>query len=237
MRTRLGLSIAVALLAGCGDDARSDQPDAGVSLESAPAAYAAAYCERAVACCTVDELADLLPGASPPVTDRASCEAQVARVFGNEFLSDTSRAEAEGLADYSPEAMAACLEHIRADGCVHLARVLALTVFPEECAPVRIPQVSLDGACDHDFHCETGYCEGGGETTTGVCAELPVLDAACPDGRCVSGAYCDRSVDPGGICAPLLADGETCTSKFVCESFYCDGQPGVCAPPVTCDGT
>lgn len=235
---RAALVAAIALLPGCGDDGDS-RPDAAaeVPLLRAPSAYASAYCERVFACCSVGELTELFPGAQPPVTDMASCRVYVTRVFGNEFVDDTMRAEAAGHARYDGAAMATCVEHLRGDSCEHLARVLRLMILPPECPPARVPLSDAGAECDHDFQCTTTYCEGGTESQLGVCKPLPVLEEACPDNRCVTGAYCDRTSDPSGRCTQLRLAGESCTSLLECADFACVGAPsGVCGPPATCNG-
>ncbi len=236
--SRVFASIVTSVLASCGNGGTAG-PDAAVTvpLLRAPSAYAAAYCERVFGCCAADEVPGVFPGAQPPVTDPAGCREYIARVFGNEFVSDTQRAEAEGHARYDGVAMAACLDHLRGDACDHLARVFRLTVFPEECLPVRIPLAGVDTACDHDFQCTTGYCEGGAENQTGTCRLMPALGEVCPDSRCAPGLYCDRTADPAGRCAALKAAGEPCSSLFECLDFACSGAPsGVCDRPSTCDG-
>lgn len=238
MRRRLLGAVAIAASAACGNggapglDAAADVP-----LVRAPSAYAAAYCERMFGCCTVDEITEMLPGAQPPVTDLASCRDHVTRVFGNEFVDDTTRAEAAGHARYDGVAMAACLAHLREDPCEHLARVFRLMTLPEDCPLVRIPLAAIGASCDHDFQCTSEYCEGGTETQSGVCRALPALGEVCPDNRCIAGAYCDRTTDPAGRCTALRLAGEPCTSFLECVDFACLGAPdGVCGPPSTCNG-
>ena len=222
--SRAPFAFAIACLASCGDDA------SGIALEAAPAAYAAAYCERALACCETAELQMML---GMDVIDRASCEPFIARVFGNEFIDDTRRALQAGRATYDPNAMAACVDHVREDDCVHAVRVLRLMTFPQECAPVRIGRVGVGGECDHDFQCVTGACAGGADHAAGQCIEVPVIGAACPTGDCGPSAYCDRT-GPMPVCTAINAEGEACTSSLGCESLVCDA--GICAPPASCDG-
>jgi len=218
------LSIATALLAGCGDDAP------GVALEAAPAAYASAYCERAVACCETAELQTVL---GTEVVDRAGCEAFITRVFGNELIDDTRRAIELGRASYDPVAMSACVDHVRNDDCRHLARVLRLMTFPRECPSVRIGRVELGGECDHDFQCANGACANSADHAIGQCQSVPAVGEPCPAGDCGPSAYCDRS-GATAVCAPINGDGGACTSSLGCESLQCSG--GTCAPPATCDG-
>jgi len=238
MIRRAILVAATALLPSCGDDGDGG-PDAAatIPLLRAPSAYASAYCERVFGCCSTGELVELFPAAQPPITDLAGCREYVTRVFGNEFVDDTMRAEAAGHARYDGVAMAACVEHLRGDACDHLARVLRLMILPAECPPVRIALAEPGSECDHDFQCTTTYCEGGTETELGVCRALPALGQTCPDSRCVAGAYCDRTNDPSGRCTLLRTAGESCTSFLECVDFACLGAPsGVCGPPATCDG-
>lgn len=216
-------TIVLVSLVACGD--------AGVPLAEAPSAFASAYCERVFACCEPVELDALFPDGA--VGDRATCEVFVARVFGNEFIDDTRRSQAGGRATYDPAAMAACLEHLRADRCTHLAQPLRRMTFPAECAPVRLPRVAVAGECDHDFQCETGACASAGDDASGQCTEVPALGAPCPTGDCGPAAFCDRS-GPAEICAPINPDGGACTSDLGCESLEC--LDGVCVPPTLCDG-
>lgn len=241
MRRRAILFLVASACGGGGATPDAGPEDAGIPLQRAPAEFAAAFCERVFACCTSPEIADRFDSVDPPVTDLASCESYAARVFGNEFVADTQAAEAAGHARYLPEAMAECVDHLRADDCAHLARVFALMGLPLDCPRVHEPLAATGDGCNHDFQCTTAYCLGGTETQDGICAELPALGEACPESRCVDGAFCDRSVEVDGRCTPLADDGGACTSRFGCASFYCDipapGEPGLCAPPATCDGT
>lgn len=237
-------AVAVLVATACGSGGAAPDaapPDGGISLPRAPAAYAGAFCERVFACCTAPEIADRFDGIDPAIDDLASCQAYAARVFGNEFVADTLDAEAAGHARYLPEQMGECVDHLRADDCVHLARVLALMALPADCPRVHEPFAAVGDGCNHDFQCTTSYCLGGTENADGACAVLPGLGDPCPESRCVDGAFCDRSVDPAGRCTTLAANGDACTSRFGCASFYCDspapGEPGVCATPTTCDGT
>lgn len=237
---RLLVLLAVSACSGPAAAPDAGPPDAGIPLQRAPSEFAAAFCEQVFACCTDPEIAVRFEGVAPPVTDVASCQAYAARVFGNEFTADTLDAEAAGHARYLPGAMAECIEHLRADDCAHLARVVTLLVLPADCPRVHEPLAAIGDGCNHDFQCSTAYCFGGGEMQNGTCAELPALDEPCPESRCVVGAFCDRSVEAGGRCTRLADDGEGCTSRFGCASFYCDipapGEPGLCAPPTTCVG-
>lgn len=224
MRSLLLAGLAIASSIGCGDDA------SGIPLEAAPSAFAAAYCERAFACCETSEVQTLL---GSEVVDRPSCEAFVARMFGNEFIDDTMRATAAGRARYDADAMAACIEYLRSRACVDSTRVFRLMQFPQECGAVRIGAVAIGGACDHDFQCAGGTCAGETDQATGSCEELPAIGAPCPGGDCGPTAYCDRSgVTP--ICAVIAATGEACTTSLGCESLNC--AMGVCSPPLSCDG-
>lgn len=209
---------------GCADDSGA------IALGAAPAAYASAYCERALACCETAELQAIVGN---DVVDRASCEAAITRIFGNEFIDDTRRAIAMGQARYDGDAMAACVRHLRTDVCVHAVRSLRLMTFPMECDPVRIGQVQLGGACDHDFQCATGACTGGADHATGQCEEVPAIGAPCPAGDCRAGAYCDRS-GTTPVCAAVSSQGETCTTSLGCASLNC--AMGVCGPPLSCAG-
>lgn len=219
----IAILLAAIPVSGCGTDG------GGIALEAAPAAYASAYCERAFACCEAAELQAML---GSDVVDRASCETSLARVFGNEFVDDTRRAMAEGRAQYDGDALAACLDHLRDDDCVHAVRVLRLMTFPAECSPVRIARIEVGGACDHDFQCVTGACSSGADHATGQCEAVPALGAACT-GDCGPSAYCDRT-GPTPLCAAIAAAGAACTTSLGCESLNC--VMGVCAPPTTCDG-
>lgn len=215
--------LVIVSLSACGDDS-------SIALEAAPAAYASAYCERALACCETAELQSML---GTEVVDRASCEAFITRIFGNEFIGDTRRAMTAGRARYDGDAMAACVDHLRDDACLHAVRVLRLMTFPQECAAVRIGRVEVGGACDHDFQCVTGACAGGADHATGQCEGIPEIGAPCPTGDCGPLAYCDRT-GAMPVCAPIRADGETCTTSLACESLNC--ATGTCAPPLSCDG-
>lgn len=225
LRWRVRRLIFACSVAACGDGA------SGIALQTAPSAYASAYCERALACCETSELQMLL---GTDVVDAASCEASIACVFGNEFVDDTTRAVAMGRAGYDADAMVACLDHLRADACLHAARVLRLMTFPPECAAVRIGQVAVGGECDHDFQCVTGACTGGADHAAGRCEDAAAIGAACPTGNCVAGAYCDRS-SATPVCTAIGGIGERCTTSLGCESLNC--SMGACAPPLSCNGS
>lgn len=222
--SRRAFLVSITWIAACGDDA------SGIELEASPAAYASAYCERALACCETVELQTML---GMDVVDRASCEMFITRIFGNEFIDDTRRAIQLDRAGYDPIAMAACAEHVRNDDCIHVARVLRLMTFPRECALVRIGRVAVGGECDHDFQCVTGACAGGADHSAGQCIDVPAIGAPCPTGDCGASAYCDRT-GATAVCASIESEGGTCASSLGCESLQCTA--GTCAPPTSCDG-
>lgn len=222
VRYQIGLAVLVQA-AACGGNE-------GIALEAAPAAYAAVYCERAIACCETAELEAMLGSG---VADSVSCEAFVTRVFGNEFIADTRRAVELERATYDDVAMAGCLEHMRTRECSDLARPLRFTTLSATCAPVRVALVPIGGECDHDFQCTSGACAGSGDHQVGRCEVVPAPGAPCPTGDCGRSAYCDRS-GATAVCAPVNADGGTCTSSLGCESLQC--STGTCGPPVSCDG-
>lgn len=226
MRTSL---LAAAVLMACGNGSMSPV----VPLSGAGEAYASAFCGRLTACCTAPEMAVLFPGSPPPVTDEPSCVAHVRRVFGNEFTADAEHAEEQGWAVYHGDRMASCLEHLREDGCDHLARVFFLTTLPADCETPLEPRVQVGGECDHDFQCIDGYCSGSTAMTTGTCAPMPGIGEPC-ENACEAGAFCEGS-PPDRRCQRLGSVGETCTSRFQCETFACDAS-GRCADVTSCDG-
>lgn len=228
LRNNVMLAIVIALVMGCGGDTT-------IALGDAPDAYASAYCERALACCTLGELAGRFPDASPAITDQPSCRAYVARVFGNEFTTDTIAAQGAGSARYHGEAMALCLAAIRTEPCTDLARVLALMTVPTTCPVLREPLVADGGACDHDFECVSAVCAVAGPGFSGACAAAPSPGAPCTAGKCGPGAYCDRSADGAGSCAALGDVGSACSSNLACTSLDC--QAATCAPPAICVGS
>lgn len=224
----MAATVAIAILSACGSDP-------SVSLGEAPAAFASAYCERALACCTLAELAARFPDAAPPIADEASCRAYVARVFGNELVADTTAAEAAGEVRYHGDRMATCIAAIPAASCVESARVLALMTLPVACPTPREPLVPDGGDCDHDFQCISGLCATPAPETPGMCAAIPTAGAACTDGKCGPGGYCDRSGGGSGTCTSLGDLGAPCTSNLGCTELDCAG--GTCAAPATCTGT
>lgn len=73
-------------------------------------------------------------------------------------------------ARYDADALAACLDHLRADDCVHSVRVLRLMTFPAECAPVRVAIVGVGAPCKTSLGCESLNC------VMGVCAAPATCD-------------------------------------------------------------
>ena len=215
----------LAIVAGC-----SAGGGATIALNDAPAAY----CARSLACYTLDELAARFPGASPAITDQASCRTYVARVFGDEFVADTMAAEAAGSARYHGDAMASCVSEIRAASCADLSRALAFTTLPATCPAPREPLVADGGACDHDFHCISALCATPAPGAAGTCQPVPAIGAACTAGKCGPDGYCDRSGGGFGTCTSIGDVGAACVSALACTSLDCQG--GTCVAPVTCVG-
>lgn len=217
--------------------AACDEPPRGVPLASIGDAYGEAYCDRVLACCAADDLAGRF--GEPAFSDEAGCRARFGRVFANEYIADITNAEAAGRARYHPDRMAACFDRLRGLACAEFAVTLVLP----PCTPAPIEGfVAPGGACDHDFQCAAGYCEGGGHTGgEGACRPLPTEGAACPDAICGEGLRCDGTRTPP-VCVPRSPDGASCGSSFECASRACNGRDamgndGVCGPPVVCAGS
>jgi hypothetical protein len=60
----------------------------------------------------------------------------------------------------------------------------------------------------------------------GICAALPHVGEACPDGQCAElGTYCT----PAKLCAPLGLLGDACATSSDCSRYYtCDAQSLAC---------
>jgi hypothetical protein len=245
MRNILMLCAATLWLpmAGCGGSGQNNDP---VPADAFPARFATAWCGLLQRCC-------LVSGG----TAFGSCEADaVARLtnIGTEAAADG--------ATWNGAVAARCLGDIAGADCA-TADGLTLRTLLDACDDTWTGVIPPGGSCQTYASCAepqvTGGASGGascvnsmcvqvvrlppgaacsGTTATcdpllatcvsGACVALPGAGEACTDG-CRTGLRCSA-----GVCAPLLAVGQSCSSDNECASDRCSGTR--CASIFAADG-
>jgi len=131
---------------------------------------------------------------------------------------------------------------MRNEECLGAASVCAIVpggcTAEDSCCPGVcrfIPSDLDDGeSCAGPAECSEGsYCAPGTQADPEPrCARLPKVGRACPDNRCIRGAFCDD-----GTCALRRAPGETCSGNRSCAAnsvcaYSYDGESAVCVERV-----
>jgi hypothetical protein len=106
-----------------------------------------------------------------------------------------------------------------------------------------------DQPCLYGYACAEGLvCD-----VEVLCVVPPAEGQPCASGECVTGSWCDISMDPNGvgICAARKPNDDMCSGHRQCQSGYCpngfcwplplegdacDGS-GVCGGGLVCNGT
>jgi hypothetical protein len=238
VRHRLSLIlISLVLLAACGGDDSSTGADAAVEVPDAARSLPldqyltqikTAYCERMFRCCSRSEVAAFyVEGVNPSTV--AECIALAGDSFDELYAGQVAAAQPGGAAQYDPEQAAQCVQTMADYACDDYHPFdLQLGYHPiEACAAAFTGTLQPGATCSDAVECADGLL------CLGVCTAPPATGAACPDGVCGRGDWCDQSL-PQPICKHLLADGTACPYQAACQSNICPAQTQVCGSPAEC---
>lgn len=150
-----------------------------------------------------------------------------------------------GKVNYDGKAAAACLDLYGALSCKVSEEGLSRLGRTQSCTDAIKGTVSPGGPCVTGEACESQVCDWSACTAAccaGTCAARILVGGDCSTlgAACADDLFCKRGgpLDTG-ICAPLIADGEPCTSGDQCAAGRrCNvvmgtsaGTGGVCVPP------
>jgi hypothetical protein len=192
-------------------------------------------CEAAFRCCDMAEI-DVIFGGT--VSTEAECEVSYGNLL-RALLGFVEPGIAAGRASWNAQSAGDCVAYLRGRPCSDINMVLPSSTgftYPA-CNAMITPLTGPGDACANDLECTTGFCNGGGTTASGTCANEPGNGETCT-GRCTDGHYCEAGLAGGAVCRPLLENGMPCTSGVACRSGNCESS--FCAAAMTvmrCDGT
>jgi hypothetical protein len=236
MRTGAALlAVSIGLSAGCGGGAGGGGGGAGgagaVSLAQLPMLMAQTICDQNFKCASATDIMGRLE--SDCVNTNLTSWQFVVGSIGD--------GQTAGRLTYNPAMMGTCLAKLAAESCADWTSGLDR---PAECTAAVAGKVAVGGACDSDFECIGGHCDGADDSSTpptdGACVANLAHGAACTvNDTCVTTDYCEDSTmtcaakEPGG--AACVSDDE-CTNS--CDTTnLCSGYAGCAVAPVTRRGT
>ncbi len=249
------------------DDDKQDKVTE-IPMAELESALALAYCERMFGeapCCSKPDLDQMFPPEFLPAdqipTDVKSCVAYYER---HDFIAGhIAQGVADGRLAYDARAAADCVAAI-AGSCEFMADVTdplfqagSLWIFrlPSFCAEVATPTASRQCLehvdCSADSFCARppaecvenpdGSYDCSQPAPPGSCETKLAAGKPCANKACQSGLMCPAFADETSVCAPTLANGETCMTGDECTSRHCAkmdlNERGTCAPPAPfCQG-
>lgn len=224
------VSSALALALGC--DGSSGGSKSSVPFDRFGAEFAAAYCHKMFACCSVSEITSI----DATAVDDASCASDMAAFFGGKLAVTQAEIDA-GLVIYRGDRARACLDKVATLSCQQWVGDDRLIRFPE-CQAIVEGTVATGSACAADDECSSGHC--GTSTGALVCTAQAQLGDSCAFADCVPGLAC-RTDESAVVlmCGQMLADGAPCVDTHDCASSFCisDGTGlAFCGLPPFCDG-
>ncbi|OGQ90439.1 MAG: hypothetical protein A2289_25450 [Deltaproteobacteria bacterium RIFOXYA12_FULL_58_15] len=200
-----------------------------VTFDEGIAAIARKYCVLALGCC-----ADGIPGPDGPITNQASCEAEMKNMMtGNSVHPDVNPRVV-----YDAKIAMQCFEAIIADidaaTCNSIEPLMTDGPQHESCDQMTKGKQQAGQECDGYDECAdnlTCDCQWeGDQQTCTTCRRTVGADANCSVDWCADGLYCDS-----GTCKAQLPPGQPCTDGQQCTT-YCDFGTGKCAPlPIVSD--
>lgn len=212
--------IPVIVALGCGGPA-------GGSIDSFVPEYAQAVCHRVFGCCAEADRPRGIPG-----PDENSCASTTAEMLRKNLALSLQYNEVK----FDGEAGVRCLAKLRTGACSELFDGAYGSLVA--CADVFTGPRQLGEACDADFVCASGDCEGqtcvvrpcSGPNqcavteycSSKVCVPRVAIGDACIfDGACPVGAICSQ-----GKCAPRRQIGESCATPKECTESCSSTAPG-----------
>lgn len=190
------------------DSGSADLPPAmvppNVPLTQFASVFAQVTCEKLFTCCTAAERMAL------EITDPRTCVNQAGFLLSIITLV-VSDSISQNRADYDGVAASMCARQYQAQTCAEARTggAFDLDRMMTSCDSVIKPKVALGGACRQSLECIAGYCAGGGDGRTGMCAALKANGADCEDDDECMSETCDGATMK---CAqPSPTANELCT--------------------------
>jgi hypothetical protein len=221
--------VALGSAMGCGGG--SAGPSGGpVQLAQLPATWAQTVCSQNFKC---DSVADIMKRTQTDCvqTDTTVWQAAVGAVQDG---------EAKGRLGYDAAQMGTCLATLAHESCAEWTTGLTHDV---SCPEAFSAKVAVGGACQSDFECIMGHCDGATAATMtmpavdGACKATLAHGAACVFGdACVSTDYCDGTTN---VCAAKKTGGADCGGDDECgnscntDTNKCSGYAGCAVAPVS----
>jgi hypothetical protein len=217
-----------AVAIGCGGS--SSAPGGPVALSALPARWAQVICDQNFKCASAADI--MYQGAT-----KSDCVMTNQQAW--EFItSSVQDGQQKGRVAYDAALMGTCLSKLAAESCDEWVTGLA---HPDECTSAFTGKVAAGGACQIDFECVGGTCEGvddsGATPKDGACRTKVAAGAACVSGdKCAGDNYCD---DTAMMCVAKKPGGAACTTSDECgnscntDTSKCSGYAGCAVAPVT----
>ncbi len=229
--------VAAVSCDGGGGGGSSTSP---VPLDKLDAEFSAAICEKVFECCSDAERMAMFMQLTPTPTDQASCETSYSALVGLVFGGGADSIM-KGRILYSADNAGCVLGAVRAPGCATSRMGEARLSGADGCNDFITSNVENDAACQQDYECKSGNCEGAqldfnnaANNKDGVCKPMPSEGQACPGFKCADELYCDFGAE--SKCLATKANGMDCDNSSECKSDNC-GDDGKCAEqPAMCQG-
>jgi hypothetical protein len=224
--------VSEGLAAGCGGSGGATSTPTQVSLGALPDLIAQTTCDQNFKCSSTADIMGRLK------TDCISTNTQAWQFVAGSVQSG----EGDGRLTYDATLMGTCISKLAAETCADWVTGLDQ---PAECHAAFEGKVALAGACQSDFECAAGHCDGVDDSTTpptdGACVAYIAHGAACTaNDTCVTTDYCD---DTSMTCTSKKTGGAACMSDDECgyscntTTSQCSGYGGCSIAPVTPRGT
>ncbi|HEY2901501.1 MAG TPA: hypothetical protein VGL59_13050 [Polyangia bacterium] len=220
------------VLGGCSGGSSSTGTPAQVSISQLPTVWPQTVCTQNFKCASA---ADIM---SRKMSDCITSNTQAWQFVA----SSIQDGQAKGRLGYDATLMGTCLSDLAAQSCADWVTGLD---HPAECNGAFIAKVNVGGACQSDFECINGVCDGADSSTKpptdGMCKAKVGHGAACTfDDTCVDTDYCDSTTS---VCIAKKAGGAACQSDDECgnscntDTNQCSGYGGCAITSVTPRGT
>jgi hypothetical protein len=173
--------VSLALSCGGGDQVSED---ISVPLESVPALWRKAVCEKVYSCCSPAEREKNEAIGKDP----ASCEVAIDKEV-TYFVGDLQASVLGGRVIYHADKMAKCLADLKARSCTEMKSPPGDLDVTQTCEGVFVPQVAPGGGCTEYWDCIGGWCAGDlGDLSVDKCAPRGVDGFECDEGtECLTG--------------------------------------------------